>query len=317
MSAINLYVMSTVFHLLSGLLDIQSNQEDSILVLVSNYPDDFQFFCQIKPRLESFPKVKNVVVLAPRKGLKRFLSYRSELVDVKPSNINRVVVFPWNLHKVYTNANYILKKYGKGATVDLFEDGFNVYLSAKQPYSFLKKAAGFLMGVLSTRKAVSHANRVMVSLPNEYPKYIQDKATQRSITELINHLPQKEREQILEVFLDREQRRKIERLALVAQKNVLFTQPLARDGFMTSEEQRSLYNELIDRYSDPKQFLIIKKHPRDLMTYKTNVNCTVIAGKVPSEILRVLGLEFTKSIGVNSSATRSVSALEYVEKTCD
>ena len=48
--------------------------------------------------------------------------------------------------------------------------------------------------------------------------------------------------------------------------------------------------------------------------YKLNSNCLLISGKVPSEIFNMFRNNFNKSIGISSSATKSVRADVYIDE---
>lgn len=308
----NVYVVSTPYHILSALLDVLELGKRSTIVLISNYSDDYTFFKLIVGRLRSFPNVKRVMIVKPRGRILRLFGYASITHSLDQEEVDRIVLFSWNLEKLYSNDNYFFKHYCGKKQIDLFEDGSNVYLSHWQT-SLTRKIMIHLAGFVQTQKAAEVVQSIKVTSPDKFPVWIQPKLEKRVIVDELKELAESDRLMISRVFLSSNQMQQLRKISQIDEVNILFTQPLARDGFVSTHQQIQMYNQLIEEYS-ADNFLVVKQHPRDLESYSLSSNCLVLAGKFPSELLTSFGFRFHKSIGINSSAVRSVNSTEYVEK---
>lgn len=306
------YIASTPYHILCTIDDLMNRSGRGILVLVSNFNSDFEYFKKIKKRIETLNKIDEVIVVKPRAKLSRLFGYGGTYKKIKDFDIKTVVIFPWNLQRIYTNANYFFAKFRGKVSIFMYEDGSNVFLSNK-PVSLLKRVTWFLFRIQRFPSFVKDVDKFFLSYPEKFPKEIRKKAEHVSLISNISNYSDSQKNFIRSVFMDKEENERLNNILNIKEKNILFTQPLAKDGFMTEKEQKLLYNSLISKYSNYAEPLVIKKHPRDDLQYDLNVNCLLIDGHVPSEVLRMLNTGFKLSIGINSSAIRSVISKEYLE----
>lgn len=309
----NLYVLSTPYHILLAICDIVTKNENSILILISNNEDDIEFYKDIKKRLLKVNLISTVYIAKKKSKFGRVKGY-SEIVcaiedeyDVKSLNL-----FSWNLNRLYMNSNYFFNYYKGTIPINLFEDGGNVYLSYSN--NLKKKLMNGLyrfIGVGTFPNILKNVDSVKVSYPEKYPSFFQGHVYKINVMEQIK---EKNINEILSaIFLDEKTKEDINTSLNLGQLNILFTQPLSRDGFISSEEQYQLYNRLINKYSS-STMLLIKYHPRDDMQYEVNENCISLGRYYPSELLMTFNFLFDNSIGVNSSAVKSVRAREYVNE---
>ncbi len=284
----------------------------SIIVLVSNFEDDFIFFKEICSKLKEFPYVEEVLVIEPKKKFYRILGYKKEYKYlIKKYDIDHVFIFPWNLCKFYTNSNYFFKKFKKTKNISLFEDGSNVYLSDKKQ-SFFIKIIQSLLGIENVRNNIKYLDYIYVTHLDRFPSYMHSKLRPLNINGELNRLDKNEIDFLKKIFIDKKDLKVLNNIES-GRINILFTQPFYRDLNLEPKKQIEVYNRLIIEYSK-KNFLIVKKHPRDELYYKMNEKCISIYRKTPSEIINAFGIEFDKSIGISSSAIRSVVANQYIDK---
>lgn len=87
---------------------------------------------------------------------------------------------------------------------------------------------------------------------------------------------------------------------------ILFTQPMYVDieGF-TIQDQVDIYSQIISKY--PINEIVIKCHPRDEIDYASYFpQCLVLSQKIPSQLLSLNNISFTKAITINSSAVYDI-----------
>lgn len=311
---VKVYIVSTPYHILSGIVDLEKSQKKGVFVLISNYPDDYEYFKYEKKRLEKHSRVENVIIIEPRNILGRLFGYKKEYqLLVENYDIYSVNFFSWNLNKLYTNSNYFFKKFKKGYSIDFFEDGSNVYLSQTTLQRPFTRVLQFILGIYTTSQALKFVNNVYVSYPEKFPAEMKPKIIKRNVSMEVKKLANGSKEMLGETFLDDEI--DLAQILSVKKKNILFTQPLAQDKFMSVDRQKKLYNDLIKKYSANSESLIIKKHPRDSVSYETNKNCILLPRKFPSELLNMYDTKFVNSIGISSSATKSIKAVNYVDES--
>lgn len=81
---------------------------------------------------------------------------------------------------------------------------------------------------------------------------------------------------------------------------IILTQPLCEDFDITEEEQIELYKKIIEKY--PKEKIIIKPHPRDIVNYGNYFpEYYVIKGNYPVEFLDFFDIEIEKAVTLFSS----------------
>lgn len=310
----SIYFISTQYHLLAGLYDLYTKDENGVFVLISNFEDDYQYFIEEQKRLMSVARIVDIIVIPPRNIVMRFLGYKKEYKYLENKyNFTSLNFFSWNLNKLYTNSNYFFSKFKGKYEINFFEDGSNVFLSKKSPVSFSKKLLQKVLNVYTTESAIKFVKKIYVSYPKEYPNYMQNKIIERNISSELVNLPDAAKKRLNHVFLPKSIN--FNNIGKMTDKSILFTQPLYRDQILTEKEQKRLYDGLIKKYAHMSKVLIVKKHPRDEMRYTLVKNCIVLPRKFPSELLSMYDITFQNSIGVNSSATKSIKAENYLNES--
>jgi len=97
---------------------------------------------------------------------------------------------------------------------------------------------------------------------------------------------------------------------------ILFTQPLAKDKFVSSEEEQyQIFELLVQNYKNLGYAITVKPHPRDIVDYTGLVkkyNCILIDKNIPSEILN-FNPEAKYDIAISITST-AIEFLEYVKE---
>ncbi len=97
---------------------------------------------------------------------------------------------------------------------------------------------------------------------------------------------------------------------------LLLTQPLFVDGIVsTQEEQMNIFSRAINNAIDSNQQLVVKPHPRDILSYEEKFPDALILDKnMPVEMFAILAeYNFAKIITYNSTALKSLRAKEYIK----
>ncbi|MCM1386241.1 MAG: glycosyltransferase family 52 protein, partial [Bacillus sp. (in: Bacteria)] len=108
-----------------------------------------------------------------------------------------------------------------------------------------------------------------------------------------------EKQKLLDLFANRQDRIEIERLEEEAD-GIIYTQPLSEDGYVKKEEKIRIYKELVTYYSKYGK-VFVKIHPRDTTQYDFPEEM-ILQGGYPSELLNILGIQFKFAIGLCTSA---------------
>lgn len=134
------------------------------------------------------------------------------------------------------------------------------------------------------------------------PEEIKYKVEIINLKELWNKKNKKEKEEILEIFgFSSGILKKIKN-----KKNILFTQSLSEDGFITEKEKINLYKKIIENYK--QEDLIIKTHPREKTDYKKYFpKVEVLNQSFPAELFDLLDIKFKKVITIYSTAVLNFS----------
>lgn len=311
---ISLYVASTPYHILSSVLDMYLQKKRGVVILLSNFEDDYNFFKKISVRMLKYRWIADVIVIPPGGKVRRVLGYHKYYKYIcQRYSVGDVIISPWNLIKMYSNGNYFFNKFKNTNRIILFEDGSNVYLSSEFRVSLLEKIVYRLFNIKMLKDFIPYVDKIVVSYPHKFPDRIQDKLEERNISDVLSNLNFNDKKEITGIFLNSEDTNVLEGLKEKQCKSIIFTQPFFRDGLMDERSQKELFDNLIVKYAVQGP-LIVKKHPRDNVDYSVPTGCILIEGKFPSELLSSFGIIFSKSIGISSSATKSVKAKEYINE---
>ncbi len=89
-------------------------------------------------------------------------------------------------------------------------------------------------------------------------------------------------------------------------KNILLTQPLSEDYYLTEQEKIKLYKSIIKEYHI--QDLLIKPHPRETTDYKIYFpDCIVFSKKIPIELFSLIGVHFKNVYSLTSTAAYNIA----------
>lgn len=134
------------------------------------------------------------------------------------------------------------------------------------------------------------------------PKEIESKVEIINLKELWNKKAEEEKKEILDIFgFDENLINKIKN-----KKNILFTQPLSEDGFISEEEKMKLYKKIVSNYL--QKDLVIKIHPREKTDYKKYFpEIEILNQSFPAELFDLLDIKFEKAITIFSTAALGFS----------
>lgn len=174
----------------------------------------------------------------------------------------------------------------------LLEDGTENYKEDNYKRSLKNKL--FSIPIFGMYKTVK---KIYLTGLGPIPNQIKEKVEILNLKELWNKKNKLEKEKILEIFqISKED---IENLK---KKNIiLYTQPLSEDGIISEDEKVNLYRKILKNYDIDN--VVIKIHPREKTKYKELFpNVEVIGKKIPSEILYLLDIKFSKVVTIFSTA---------------
>ncbi|HGW6194595.1 alpha-2,8-polysialyltransferase family protein [Enterococcus faecium] len=306
----SLYIVSTPYHLLVALSDIIEKNIVADILFTSNELEDQIFYKNIICKLTKFDFINKIFIVSAKKKISRHFGIDNIFKKVKKNNYLEVNVFSWNLYYAYSNSNkYINFFYKKNTPINLFEDGKTMYLAKEKGRIF--RFLCVLLNVNTFPQNLYKINQIYASNSKKFPlKYqylLQELCENKVYDNLTKYL-----DSIIYLFLKPEQIIQLNALNNL-KKTIVFSQPLYKDGFLKKEEdQRIVYSRLLKRYQNKGQLIIFKKHPRDVTKYNfTQENLLTIEGKIPSEIFKLLNIEFENSVGISSSAIEGVAANNY------
>lgn len=116
---------------------------------------------------------------------------------------------------------------------------------------------------------------------------------------------EKEEKEILNLFVDNQDKIEIQRLREKAD-GIVYTQPFSEDGYLKEKEKIKIYKDIVNYYSRYGK-VFVKIHPRDTTQYDFPEDM-VLKGRYPSELLNILGIRFRFAIGLCTSAVETINA---------
>lgn len=302
------YVCATPYHLFITLCRIFAYKEESYIYLSTHDHNVFKIFNAYRENILKITYVKDVY-LRKRGNIKERL-FLEDIVDKieyrslkNKINKSHVIIFPWNLYSLFSPAEYIFKY---ATRVTLIEEGANLYAMKKpsNKFLFIKK---YIYGRNLEFYKSDKIDKILVQFPKRYPNYLQRKIEKFDINNIINLLEEKEKKEIASILSNDIDIDKINNESII-----ILTQPLSEDGFISIDEKKEIYKEIIFKYKSEYD-IILKKHPRETTKYDYNIdNLIELNGDFPSEVFKLLDVKFKKAIGICTSAVKFIDAEERI-----
>lgn len=210
-----------------------------------------------------------------------------------------LVNFAWNPRIVLYPASIYFKNCQRCIFV---EEGATQYVtpSENMVVLLLKKLYGNQMDFWEDERI----NGVFVQFPQKY-SYIKTSIQSFSLKKTIEKLGDSTKKMIVDTFgmgiqLD-ELRKQLEDKA-----GIIFTQPLSEDGYISENEKKKVYSDIVNFYSRYGK-LVVKLHPRDTSNYEFT-SASIMKSDFPSELLSISGKKFEFAVALCSSAVETVDA---------
>ncbi|WLR41586.1 alpha-2,8-polysialyltransferase family protein [Bacillus carboniphilus] len=304
----NLYICSTTYHIYVSLCIHMASRKKGILYLTTNNKKTYKVFLELEKKILQIGLMDEVVI-RHRGRLKEHLYIeniidRNEYKKFKGKVENGTVYnFGWNPYTLFVSSNFLYKKLNNFIFV---EDGANVYAFAKPTKRtlLLKK---YLYGINSDFYKNEKVKKILVQYPEKYQSHLKNKLEHLNLNSLVSKLSDIEIQKIIQAFVTNDELKKLN--ALSTDNSIIFlTQPLSEDGFISEKEKITLYKKLVKEYGDGHK-IIIKKHPRETTKYCFD-NILEIDASFPSELFSLLGIKFSKAIGICTSAINTIDAKE-------
>lgn len=293
-----LVIPSTIYNLFIYMLLDENWKKRSYMLKLKNFNKNFLKKLN-ENRVESvyFDSIKYKKI----KPFKRMPNYIYYIF-----NIFKCVIFLYykKIEIIY-GADHIFPLIFKLRPSYLIEDGLLNYKLSKNKGKLKQKIKDFLLLQPSNYKSYGYeknVRKIYLTGLAPIPKEIESKVEIINLKELWNKKTEKEKKEILDIFcFDENIINKIKN-----KKNILFTQPLSEDRFISEEEKIELYRKIIFNYSEKD--LIIKTHPREKTDYKKYFpEMEILNQSFPSELFDLLDIKFERTITIFSTAALGFS----------
>lgn len=254
-------------------------------------------------------KLKNKIIIKEPQYSTNYFFRRIEYYKfIKSLKKNRnILELKKNKNNIfYGQDNILLGNVCLNDNFNLLEEGSLNYTFYNQSNYFIKKIIKkYIFGLNEIMGDSDYVKKIYLTGLAPTPKVIKDKVEIINLKELWDKKSMKEKEEILDIFDFNKDI--IERIKI--KKNILYTQPLSEDGFISEVEKIELYSKIIEKYE--KDSLIIKVHPREKTDYKLYFcEIEVISKNFPAEIYQLLEIKFEKCITIFSTAALSLKEVE-------
>lgn len=236
--------------------------------------------------------------------LKNFYYFLKRNFNFLKIRKNLKIFEPFEIIGNENEVNFLLKN----NSFSLIEDGLGTYNyieeNNKENYLLLKKLFfklfRFEMPIINVFD--KNVKKIYLTGLASIPEEIKDKVEIINLKELWNKKTEEEKKEILDIFgFDENIINKIKN-----KKNILFTQPLSEDGFISEEEKIELYKKIISNY--PEKDLVIKTHPREKTDYKKYFSeIEILNQSFPAELFDLLDIKFETAITIFSTAALNFS----------
>lgn len=292
-----IYVCETVYHVMLATLLLRGT--DNIIICTTHEKKNMENFRAL--HTEAVPEARFVLrfrdsrkedlgleLLADRKILRRL---RKEHGFREFDLVN----FAWSVNSIDRSSAHYYKKCRRAV---FYEEGAMGCIST--PQSKKKLLLKRLLGIPVRFHDDEKLEGFHVQDPSLYDSRFAGRIHSFSLRGLMEDSPVGRR--VVDLFLEGE---KAEKLKAMDGRNVVFTQPLSEDGYITPQRKEEIYTTICGWF-DPER-TILKVHPRDTSAYPA-VKATVLRETFPGELFDMLGIRFSAAVGICTSAVNNVSA---------
>lgn len=284
-----------------GLFDSSYSLLIYCLKFTNQINETYYFFCEgisenirinFKHTFLQKIKIKNI----KSNTLKNYISkiYWNKKLKYINNNLNIIPEYIFGQDHIL-GGNYFLSKY----KFQLIEDGLINYSLVEKSIPFLKRVAFKILRINSIIPLGRESNveRIYLTGMAPIPTEIKDKVEIINLIDLWKSKTDEEKKKILSIFNFN--------ISLIEELKgrdiLLLTQPLSEDGVITEEEKYQIYKDITNEIDERR--LVIKTHPREVTKYEDLFpNSLIIKNPFPSQLLSVLGIEFSQVITLFSTA---------------
>lgn len=280
----NIFIGSTGYSLLLYIL-LKENWRNSLIITDLT---DHNLIKNLKKQVKDIYIYKQVKI---KKNMFKFYLEKFKLIYYL---ILKKYYFNKNI-EIYgvDNKNYsVLKRRG----YYIIEDGLNDYLKKNLTFFQIMKQLILLNNPFQYSFGYSfHVKKAYFSQKERLNIHLDSKVKIVNLEKLWDKKEKEEREEILKLFNFKKLK------TLETKKNILLTQPLSEDGFISENEKIEIYKKIIRKYE--KNSIVIKSHPREKTKYKNYFSdCHILEGNYPLELLTLEGVVFRRVITIFSTA---------------
>ena len=280
------------------------------LIMTDHFPGGTIY----KKRIEELRLFESIFIVHDLKVRKKFsgkkntlkrIFYRKKLLlelfndDLNESLIKALEESEINLFLDSTQFVQLLYYLFPDNNYRLFEDGERIYMEFKDDWQHYIKH--YVLNYPKKYGSDPQIKEVVVQHPSNLPKHIREKRQKINFHELSTSLKEKEKNQILNVFMDNSDFK----LESSGKKMLLITQPLSEDGYIAEEYKMDLYSRIMNNYGSGFK-IYIKPHPREKTDYSVFKNANIINRSFPLELLDYLNdFQFDRGVTLFSSAIKN------------
>jgi hypothetical protein len=294
---VTIYVCETVYHVMLATLLLRG--KDNIIVCTTHEQKNMENFRML--HTDAVPEARFVFRFRHSRkenlGLE-LLADRKLLGRLRKEHGFRefdLVNFAWSVNSVDRSSALYYKKCRQAV---FYEEGAMGCIS--KPQSKKKLLVKRLLGIPVRFHDDAKLVGVHVQNPSLYDQRFDGKIHSFQLRQLLKESAVGSR--VVDLFLEGE---KAKKLKVMDGRNVVFTQPLSEDGYITHRQKEQMYTAICDWF-DPER-TVLKVHPRDTSAYPA-VRATVLRETFPGELFDVLGIRFSAAVGICTSAVNNVSA---------
>ncbi|MBO1305420.1 hypothetical protein JZO70_04570 [Enterococcus sp. 669A] len=296
----DVYLCATPLHLLITLVNIATNGKTSVIYLVSPSADMIHYFERLKNKILEIENVESVIVRKRRRvwdhlGISFLIDRFYQTIYIKSKY--KLFSFAWNPYSLFFSSNYLFKKAKKVVFIEDAELMYK-YPENKKIKKILRK---YVYRINYDFTSEDKVEKILVSHPEKFPINIQRKSELLDFSKLISNLKEDSKTKIFELFdfdfnFDNQNNESV----------LIMTQPLSENKYITENEKKSIFNDIVVFYERKGYQVFLKKHPLDSSNYPFEENVSQINKFIPSEILEMVNYEFSKVVSIASSGIFSV-----------
>ncbi|GHB22051.1 glycosyltransferase family 52 [Shewanella indica] len=190
----------------------------------------------------------------------------------------------------------------------IIEDGDRTYIGELFPRSKLKNIIFPFTRFKKMHGLDKHVKHIVLSKNVNLNSPLYDKRIHFSFENEWNKLDDDEKKSITSVFgLDTIYMKNL--ADQVSGRNVVLTQPISEDGFVTEDEKVDLYKKLVEHYGIENP--IIKPHPREKTDY-ASFGFDVITNVFPSQFFLFYSIKFKSALTLFSSSIHEIPSEKVI-----